>query len=119
MSLVTLDEARALVSTSLNDVDLQRVIDREEAWVISRCGPHYVDDDTTVTQTLYGGMRRLYLARSIASVESVTEDDAVLAADDYRIWLDEGILERLPSGTVAGSVLTSFYGYSTRGPTWG
>jgi hypothetical protein len=38
MSLTTVAEVRALVATSLSDVDLQDVITREEAWLARRIG---------------------------------------------------------------------------------
>lgn len=99
MSLLTIAEARALISTSLDDVQLQAVIDREEAWMIRAYGAHYTAL-LSVTETLAGGKNKsLYLRRPIGSVTSITADEAVLDSDDYRVWGDEGRIERLPAGS--------------------
>lgn len=97
-SLVSVDEARALVQTGLTDAQLQAVIDREEAWVIRALGPHYAAA-LTVTETLSGDLNKnLYLKRRASSVSSVVEDGTTLDPDDYRLWGDEGRIERLPAG---------------------
>lgn len=110
MSLVTVQEVRDLVQTGLNDVRLQAVLDREEAALVLRCGAHYVDSSTRITTTLPGGMLNLYLPRRLTSVYRVTEDGTVLTAEtDFRIWHEEGRLERLPAGTKWGSVVAVLY----------
>lgn len=112
MSLVTIAETRAIVTTSLTDSQLQAVIDREEARMVQVCGAHYVDDDTRITETLYGeGGGNLYLKRRLSSVYRVTEDGSVLSAanGDFRSHLDQGRLERLPSGTSWGAEISAIY----------
>ncbi len=110
MSLLTIAELRAQVRTGLSDSQLQSVIDREEAEVIRLYGAHYVSGATTVTETLEGGTKSLYLRRRLSSVSSVTEystsdstDGTVLTAvTDYRVWAAQGRIERMPSTAVSG-----------------
>lgn len=86
MSLVTVAEVQALVSTELADADLQDVIDREEAELASRIGP------LTGARTEYfypdHSAERLYLRRSTDSVTVTNEGTAVTLGDDdgeYRL----------------------------------
>jgi len=111
MSLAIIAEVRALVSNALTDTQLQAVIDREESLLIMRCGAHYVDTDTRITETLYGGVLNLYLSRRLTSVYRVTEDSVVLSQtdDDFRVRLNEGRLERLPAGTAWGDEISVIY----------
>lgn len=112
MSLVTVSEARVLVPTALNDVQLQAVIDREEARMVQVCGANYVDTDTRITETIYSPESGyLYLKRRLTSVFRVTEDSEVLGAadDEYRAYLDQGVLQRLPAGTEWGDEISVIY----------
>ena len=112
MSLVTIDEVRAIVPTALSDPQLQAVIDREEARMVQVCGAHYEDSSTRITETLYGaGSGNLYVKRRLSSVYRVTEDSDVLSAADneFRSHLDQGRLERLPSGTSWGDEISVIY----------
>lgn len=110
MSLLTVAECKAQVRTSLTDAQLQSVIDREEAEIVRLYGAHYVDGSTTVTETLEGGTRSLYLRRRLTSVSSITEyqtSDAtsgtlLTAVADYRVWAAQGRIERMPSTAVSG-----------------
>lgn len=110
MSLLTVAELKAQVRTSLSDSQLQSVIDREEAEVIRLYGAHYVGGSTTVSETLAGGMKNLYLRRRLTSVTSITEyqtSDAtsgtlLTAVSDYRVWAAQGRIERMPSTNVSG-----------------
>ena len=101
MSLLTVAEARALLKTGLNDADLQRIIDREEAWVVRNFGAHYVDANTTVVETLTldTAGESLFLRRVAGSLSSIVEDGVTLVAADYRLWAGQGRIERLPAGT--------------------
>ncbi len=101
MSLLSVTEARELLKTGLNDAGLQRVIDREEAWIVRNFGAHYVDTNTTVVETLMleTAGESLFLRRVIASLSSIVEDGVTLAAADYRLWGGQGRVERLPAGT--------------------
>lgn len=101
MSLVTVDEVRALVKTSLSDDELQSVIDREEDALIHLYGDHYVDDSTTVTETLAGGGVNLFLRRPVTSVTSCQEkedwdDDweTLTEDDDFYVVGEYGMLKR-------------------------
>ncbi len=109
MSLLTVVELKALVRTSLSDADLQQVITRAEAEVIRLYGAHYVNGTTTVTETLAGATKNLYLRRRIGSVSSVTEyatledtTGTALTSANYYLWADEGRLQRLPATSVEG-----------------
>lgn len=101
MSLVTIADARTLIATGLSDEKLQEVIDRAEQAVIERFGEHYVDADTTVSDTLEGGSENLYLRRRITSVESIQEatllgsTPATLEATTYFVWGMQGRIQRL------------------------
>lgn len=86
MSLVTVAEVRALVSSELSDDDLQDVIDREEAELAARIGPltgartevFYPDHST----------ERLYLRRPASTVTVSNDGTAVTLGDEdgeYRL----------------------------------
>ena len=110
MSLLTVAELKAQIRTSLTDAQIQSVIDREEAEVIKLYGAHYVGISTTVSETLAGAMRNLYIRRRLTSVTSITEyqtsdstDGTLLTAvTDYRIWAAQGRIERMPSNNISG-----------------
>lgn len=103
MSLVTTTQVRAVIQTTLSDEQLQSLIEREEAEIITRFGEHYVDASTTVVETLAGdGLRSLYLRRRIAQVTAITVDGVELSATDYRVWGGQGRIERLPMGSSWG-----------------
>jgi hypothetical protein len=107
-SLVTVAEVKTLISTSKSDTEIQAVIDREEAEVIRLYGAHYVAA-TSVSETLAGGGRHLLLRRAVASVTTVTEDDAALTSLSYRVWGSQGRLERLPLYSTWGEVVVVSY----------
>ena len=83
------------------------MIDQAEADVIAAYGAHYVDGTTTVSETLEGGLKSLYLRRALTSVSSIKEDGSSTALDSscYRVWVSEGRVERLPVGTLWGWVV--------------
>jgi len=101
MSLLSVAEARELLKTGLGDAGLQRVIDREEAWVVRNFGAHYVDGTTTVVETLTldTAGESLFLRRAAGSLSSIVEDGVTIPAADYRLWGGQGRIERLPAGT--------------------
>lgn len=109
MSLLTLSETRAQIQTSLTDAELQAVINREEDEIVRLYGASYSGSAGTVTETLEGGGAGLFLRRPLTTVASVTEDDAALAATDYRAWAQQGRLERLPKGARWGEVVAVVY----------
>jgi hypothetical protein len=109
VSLLDTADARALITTALTDVDLETVIDREEAEMIRLFGPHG-DGTITTVETVEGKRRRdLLLSRPIASVTSVVEylmigDPAqTLTTAGYFVWPGQGRLTRLPTGTCWGA----------------
>lgn len=111
MSLVTVADVRQLVTTGLRDPDVQQIIDREEAIMVQRCGAHYVNSSTRITETIRGGYPLLYLSRKVTSIYRVTEDTVVISQTngDFRVWELEGTLERLPAGTSWGTVVVVLY----------
>jgi hypothetical protein len=114
MSILTVDQARALVSTALDDAQLQAVIDREEAEIVRRLGAAYATG-VSLAETHPGGGKSIFLRRGIGSVTTVTErvspasDPVTLVATDYFAWADEGRLERLPPGGRWGAVIVVTY----------
>ena len=108
MSLVTVAEVRALVSTELSDDDLQDVIDREEAELASRIGPL----TGARTETFYPdhSAERLYLRRPTATVTLVSDGTTLTLGDD------DGEYRLLGSGTTLnynannwGEIVTAAY----------
>lgn len=88
----SLAEVRALVTTSLSDVDLQSIIDREEAWLAGQVGPL----TGARTDTYRPGLTdaTLYLRRRAESV-TVTDDGVALVADtDYLFTPASGAIRR-------------------------
>jgi len=109
MSLVTIDEVRGLVNTSLSDTDLQTVIDRIEAQVTSRVGAPQVDGmTTTITKTFRGEGFFLFAPTEIYAVVSIAEDGNALSSSEYQTWAG-GVIERLPSETYWGDRMTVVY----------
>jgi hypothetical protein len=112
MSLLTVAELRAIVKTSKSDTQLQQVIDREEAEVVARYGPHY--DGTAITEACDGGTCSLFLKRRIGSVSSVSEAQslggtaAALTSTQYAV-ANEGRVIRLSEGTRWGRSVTVSY----------
>lgn len=105
MSLVTVEELRALVNSSLGDADLQEVIERVEFELAARIGAAQDDNNSvTISQTLHGkGQRNLFVKNEIGSVESIVEDGITLDSSQYRFWA-AGMIERLPAGSYWGQV---------------
>lgn len=102
-SLVSPDEVKVLVNTSVSDVNLQTVIDRVEADITDRIGAPQNDGLTvSVVKTLEGGGCELFFPTEVASIVSVVEyyglpgeTGTTLDTDEYQIW-SGGVLERLP-----------------------
>ncbi len=109
-NLVSVDEARALIVTDLDDTQLTTVIARVEAEISERIGDPQNDGDTTeLTELIEGGFHNLYTQRKIGSITSITEDDTALTSDQWRAWPDQGRIERLASGAKWGTVITIVY----------
>ncbi len=102
MTLLTATEVRDHVETDVDDAALQRVIDRIDADLVLRAGPHL----GPLTETLAGGTLSAFVSRPIASLTSVREGDPIVVAtpnltaeDDYRVWPAEGRIQRLAGST--------------------
>lgn len=108
-SLVSPTDVRALVKTSLEDGDLQNVIDRIEAQVAERIGEPQTDGmATTITKTFRGEGFYLFLPTEIHEVVSIVEDSATLTGDEYQTWAG-GVIERLPSESYWGDRIVVTY----------
>lgn len=91
-SVTSLAEVRALVTTSLSDVDLQAIIDREEAWLAGRVGALSGERTDRFRPGL--GDTTLYLRRRADAV-AVTDDGVALVEDtDYVFTPASGALRR-------------------------
>lgn len=94
-----IDEIRNVVSTDLNDVELQAVVTREEVELVRQIGAH----TGSVTEIRPGGSKSIYLTRQIASITSVSEylylgdtaPQVLVVNTDYVAWEDQGRIERL------------------------
>lgn len=109
MSLVTPDDVRALINTSLSEEALQDVIDRVESEITTRIGEPQNDGGTVqIVKTLRGEGEHLFLPTEIMSIVSIVEDDVALVSTDYRTW-SGGVIERLPYGEHWGDVCVVTY----------
>lgn len=87
------------VEHDLTDTALQRLNDSETAEIIRRFGAA-----TTATELIASeDDKYVVLSQKAASITSVTETvdttDTVLAADDYRLWYGNAMLQRRDDGT--------------------
>ena len=100
MSLVSLADCRALVTTPLSDNDLADVISRVESDITAALGAEY--DGNAITEIHEGGCPDLFLKRRVSSVSSVTEygslsatsGTALIVTSDYFIWPNQGRIMR-------------------------
>lgn len=110
-SVTSLAEVRALVTSSLSDVDLQAIIDREESWLAGRVGA--LSGARTDTYRPGLGDATLYLRRRAESVV-VTDDGATLTADtDYLFTPSTGAIRRVSSIDPTGSQTAVWRGVVT------
>jgi hypothetical protein len=77
--LLTPAQLRQVVTTALDDADLAAVIADEEAELVRRLGPHG-DGATSLTLTVRGGGRTLFLPRIPVVVEEVSEGGAAVSS---------------------------------------
>jgi hypothetical protein len=91
-SLVDIAAVRALVRSRLGDVDLQVVIDREEAWLAGRVGPLTGERTDTFVPGL--GDTPLYLRRRSESVV-MTDAGRTLAASEFLFTPSSGMIRRI------------------------
>jgi hypothetical protein len=100
VSLITIAEVRAVVSSALDDPTLQTIIDSEEAEFVHRFGA-IADGTTARTETLKPYNHTLvFCSRPIASISSVqerlaiTSDLSTVGATAYRVRPNRGQLIR-------------------------
>lgn len=90
MSLVSVDEVKALVGTSLDDAVVQDIIDREEAYLTSRIGLLYGERDQRVL--LYDASDPFWLVRPADDVvvSSTLGGTAITGTEvisgGWRVW---------------------------------
>lgn len=102
MTLLTVDELREHVTTSLGDDALQRLLDDAEAAITA-----YAGDVASAVEIVSGGSPSLTVGRPIESITSVRERDGwqtptTLATDDYE-QLGAFVLSRLRYGPNSAS----------------
>jgi len=98
VALISVEEIKSRIRTDLGDAPLGQIINEEEAEIVRRFGVHA--EDGTVIETIDSEKEcNVFLPRRIFSVSSVTEGDGItqtaLAVADYRVWPNEGRLERI------------------------
>ena len=119
MTTLTVTEARALITTALDDTALSAVIAREEAEATRRCGAPG-DGTTTVVEQHEVTGRNIFTRLPILSVTSVTETPeggtaATVAANQYTVWMSDGRIKR--TGAWTGLVTVTYVPQDTR-PHW-
>lgn len=90
MGLLTVDELRALVSTSMDDETLQGVIDREEAYLASRIGPLVGERTQRFLFYDHAGPLRLQRPTDAAVVSSTDGGTPITGTEvitgGWRVW---------------------------------
>jgi len=99
MPLLTVEQFRTHVKTTLADDAVQRILDANEAEIVRRFGA-----GSPVTETLYPlGHAYLFLSWPATAITSISETrdgvTTVLAANDYSHAAGSNILRRLDTGT--------------------
>ena len=91
MGLISVDDLKALVSTSLDDEALQGVIDREEAYLARRIGP--LVGERTERFAFYSTSQPLRLQRPTDAASVATADPpgtpltgVEVITDGWRVW---------------------------------
>lgn len=109
--LVTAETAKKQINTSMSDDVLQEIIDRIESQITARIGAPWADDNTpaSAVKTLRGEGTCLFLPTAIHAVTSIVEDTVTLDADEYRVWGNGGVIERLPIESNWGTVCVVTY----------
>ena len=90
-SVTSLAEVRALVTTPLSDIDLQAVIDREEAWLTGKVGQ--LSGPRTDEYLPGYGDTPLYLRRRAESV-AILDAGVALAASEFVFTPSTGMIRR-------------------------
>lgn len=108
MSLVSVAEVRARIRCSLDDENLQALIDAIEAEITRRIGPPQNDAGTVVhTVSGYGEGDVFFLPGEAAEIVAVEEDNQPLSADEWRYYAG-GVLERQGARQWFGMVEVSY-----------
>lgn len=98
-ALLTVADARRLITTALDDTDLAAIIADEEAELIRKCGAHG-NGTVEVTDTLTGGGADLFLPRPFVSITSIAEQQSdfgtasTVATSAYLAWGAQGRIRR-------------------------
>ena len=98
--LLTVDEARLFITTSLGDDALRLLLDASEEVIADQAGPLASDDGMTPAvehHRVHGDL--IVLHGRATAITSVVEGDTTLAADDYALGGTGTALRRLDSGT--------------------
>lgn len=99
MAKLTVAQVKEHIETDLPASALQRLIDDAYAEIEKRFGAEAVAPATTVSDSIVGAGRKLFLARPVSSITSVAvtvgTTTTVLAASDYRLRLGGRVLDRL------------------------
>jgi hypothetical protein len=99
MTIAAVDDVRSVVDTDRSDAQLQSLLDRVEAQIEAELGTLQTEGGSlSVTETHYPKAADVFLKQPVQAITSVTEDDTLLDADDYRLHAAQGRLERLPVG---------------------
>lgn len=99
--MLSVAEARAVITTSLSDSDLGDAIEREEAYLARRVGP--LDGARTETFIVSDGDEVLNLQRP-GTIDTVTDDTGALTDYEARGWSDVV----LTAGAWQGSVEVAY-----------
>jgi len=120
MSLLSVDDLRALVPSPLTDDQLEILIDRVEAEITDAIGvPQNAGGTAEITRIIEGGDANLFLRRPIASVTTLTEysgltdttGTALTEDEEFYVWHHEGRIQRVGGDLprAAPSVLSVFH----------
>ena len=91
--LLTVEELRLRISTTLDDATLQSLLDAAETAIVGQIGAPDV-----VQEYLRASGDLLILSRSASELTAVIENDVTLDEDDYELRADGQTLRRLRTG---------------------
>lgn len=103
--VVSVEQARGVISTTLSDTALEDIIDREEAWLARRIGP--LLDERTQEFWISQGADGLILQRPTLAV-TVTDGDVELEDDEVRLLAGGTRIERAEASWQGPSVLATY-----------
>lgn len=97
MSLVSLQEAKALINSHLQDSELQALIDRVEAELVTRFGAAGTSD---ISEDCYGDDCELFTSRPFSAITSVTDYQQIgssgtsVSSTEYQAIGKQGYLKK-------------------------